>query len=97
MIPMIPETINICGVPHTINLCEDVFDVDRHFGQIDYAKAEIKINRDMPITMQMQALIHEWVHGALVMIGRNDETQDEQLVQGLAMAINQTFCLKSEG
>ena len=91
---MIPETINICGVPHTVKLCEDNFTTDTHFGQIEYAKAEIRINRDMPPELQMQALCHEWVHGALVMLGFNDETSNEQFVQALAMAINQTFTVK---
>lgn len=93
---MIPKEINICGVPHTINLCVDNFTVDSHFGEIDYIKAEIRINKDMPESLQMQALCHEWLHGALVMLGFNEETQNEQFVQALSMAINQTFTLKQE-
>ena len=93
---MIPKEINICGVPHTIKLCVDNFTVDSHFGEIDYIKAEIRINKDMPESLQMQALCHEWLHGALVMLGFNDETQNEQFVQALSVAINQTFTLKQE-
>lgn len=89
-----PETINICGVPFTVKLCEDNFVSDSHFGEITYTKAEIRINKDMPEEMQKQALVHEWLHGALVLLGFNDETGDEQLVQGLANAIYQTFKLK---
>ena len=48
----------------------------------------------MPEALQLQSLIHEWVHGALVMIGQNELTQDEVLVQCLAAAINQTFQFK---
>lgn len=29
-------TVNICGIPHKVVECEDKFDVDSHFGQIDY-------------------------------------------------------------
>ena len=93
---MIPKTINICGVPHTVKLCEDSFALDSHFGEINYTKAEIRINKDMPEVLQVQTLIHEWVHGMLVMIGRNEEAQDEQFVQCLSMAINQTFTVKTE-
>ena len=91
---MIPSTINICGVPHTVRLCVDEFDLDSHFGQIEYTQALIKINQDMPEPMQMQSLCHEWLHGALVMLGFNEQSQNEQFVQALSMAINLTFDFK---
>ena len=31
---MMPETVNICGIPHKVILCEDSFDSDLHLGQI---------------------------------------------------------------
>ena len=93
---MIPKSINICGVPHSVVLCEDNFTIDSHFGEIDYIKAQIKLNRAMPEPMQMQALCHEWLHGALVALGFNDETGNEQFVQALASAINQTFTPKED-
>ena len=91
---MIPSIINICGVPHTVCLCKDEFDIDSHFGQIEYTQALIKINQDMPEEMQKQALCHEWLHGALVMLGFNEHSQNDQFVQALSMAINQTFTVK---
>lgn len=91
---MIPSIINICGVPHTVMLCKDEFDIDSHFGQIDYTQALIKINQDMPESLQQQTLCHEWLHGALVMLGFNDLSANEQLVQALSAAINQTFTVK---
>ena len=35
--------VNICGIPHKVVECEDRFDVDIHFGQIDYKACEIRI------------------------------------------------------
>ena len=93
---MIPNKINIVGVPHKVILCKDNFTIDSHFGEIDYTKAEIKINQDMPEPMQMQALCHEWLHGALVMLGFNDQTQNEQFVQALSAGINMSFDIKGE-
>ena len=94
---MIPDRINICGVPFAVRFCDDNFRFgDTHFGEIEYQKAEIRINRDMPETMKLQTLSHEWVHGAFVMIGRNDLTYDENLVQCLAVAINNTFTIREE-
>ena len=46
--------------------------------------------------MQMQTLIHEMLHGMLVLIGQNELAQDEQVVQSLSMAINQSFKLKED-
>ena len=43
---MIPNTINIVGVPHKVMLCKDNFAIDSHFGEFDYTKAEIKINQN---------------------------------------------------
>lgn len=93
---MIQKTVKICGIPHSVVLCEDNFNTDCHFGQIEYAKCEIRINKDMPEEMQQQTLIHEMLHGMLVMIGQSELAQDEQLVQSLAMAINQSFKLKED-
>lgn len=39
--------VNICGIPHRIVECEDKFNTDCHFGQIDYKACEIRINKDM--------------------------------------------------
>lgn len=91
---MIPAKINICGVPHLVRLCKDNFIVDSHFGEIEYTQALIKINQDMPEEMQKQALCHEWLHGALVMLGFKEQSQNEQFVQALSMAINMTFDVK---
>lgn len=73
---------------------EDNFNVDSHFGDINYTEAKIRINRDMPEDLQMVTLVHEWLHGALVMIGFNEEAQNEQFVQALSVAINQTFKIR---
>ena len=40
-------TVNICGIQHNIIECEDTFDVDTHFGQIDYKECRIKINKEL--------------------------------------------------
>lgn len=86
--------VNICGVPHTVIEKEDHFDVDAHFGQIDYKKCEIIINKDMSNEAKHEALCHEMVHGMFVHLGYNDYAQDEQLVQALGNAIYQGFKIK---
>ena len=85
-------TITICGIPYTVTECKDNFDADgRHFGQVDFLKAEIRINKDMAEAVKTEALVHEIVHAVLVHIGRPDLSEDEVFVQAFANALNQTF------
>ena len=94
---MIPKAINVCGIPYKVRLCEDNFNLDCHMGEITYATGEIRINDGMPEQLQTAALIHEWIHGALVMLGYQELSQNEQFVQAFSMAINQTFDIKGGG
>lgn len=91
---MIPEKVNICGITHRVIKCEDNFDIDLHLGQINYPSATIKINCNACEEMQMQALFHEMLHGMLIQIGRNEESQDECFVQSLSNALYQSFQIK---
>lgn len=86
--------VNICGVPHKIVEVTDTFDIDCHFGQIDYKKCEIKINKDMTKENKKETLCHEMVHGIFVHLGFNDLANDETLVQALGNAIYQSFDIK---
>ena len=88
------QNVTICGIPHTIIQCEDSFNTDLHFGQIDYGKCEIRLNKDLSEEAMREALVHEILHGILVHLGYNDEAQNEQFVQAVSNAINQTFTLK---
>jgi hypothetical protein len=86
--------IIICGIPYTIVLEKDNFDVDLHFGQIDYKTCTIRINNDISEALQIEALCHEMIHAILVHIGKGGMSQDEEFVQSLANAINQSFVPK---
>ena len=88
--------VNICGVRHTVIECNDNFNVDTHFGQIDYKACEIRINKDMSQENKAETLCHEMVHGIFVHLGYTNYAQDEQLVQALANAIYQGFSIKTE-
>ena len=84
-------TVKICGIPHKVIECEDSFNQDLHFGQIDYARGIIKINKDMPDEMKAETLCHEMLHGMLTHLGYHEQSQEEQFVQALANAISQSF------
>ena len=87
--------VNICGIPHKVIECEDNFNVDTHFGQIDYKACEIRINKDLTEENKKETICHEMVHGILTHLGYNDYSQDEQLVQALGNAIYQGFEIKA--
>lgn len=88
--------VNICGVKHKVVECEDKFDTDLHFGQIDYKTCEIRINKDLPEESKKETLCHEVLHGMLVHLGYAELSQDEQFVQALGNAIYQSFEIKAE-
>lgn len=86
--------VNICGVTHTVIECEDKFDVDIHFGQIDYKTCEIRINKNLAEEAKEESICHEMVHGMLVHLGYSELSQDETFVQGLGNAIYQGFDIR---
>lgn len=86
--------VNICGLKHEVIECEDLFNLDCHFGQIDYKDLVIKINKDMPKEVKDETICHEMLHGMLVHIGYTDLANDEHFVQALGNAIYQGFEIK---
>lgn len=87
-------TVMICGIPHKVRFVKDLFNVDTHFGQIDYNRADILINEDSSKEIQMESLCHEMIHGILIHIGREDLSADETFVQSLSNAIYGSFTVK---
>lgn len=85
--------VNICGLPYKVIECEDAFDADTHFGQVNYKDMEIRINKDMPREIKDETICHEMVHGILVHLGYSDRCNDEQFVQALGNAIYQGFTI----
>ena len=89
--------VNICGILHDVVEREDYFDVDTHFGQITYKDCEIRINKNMHEQAKKETICHEMVHGILVHLGYNEQSQDEQFVQAFGNAIYQGFEIKECG
>lgn len=91
------KEITICGIPYKIVPTKDVFDVDTHLGQINYITGEIRVNEKLQGEILYETLAHEIIHGILMYLGYEKESQDEQFVQALGNAINQTFKIKGVG
>ena len=91
------KTIKICGISYKIIEKECIESSSgRCLGLITHDEGTIEIRKGQQPDYYRQTLIHEVVHGMLVMIGRNDLSDDETFVQSLALAISQTFELKIE-
>ena len=89
--------VKICGIPYEVIDKECIESGNgRCLGQITYDECIIEMRKSQHPDYYKQTLIHEVVHGMLVMIGRNDLSDDETFVQALALAISQTFELKME-
>ncbi len=88
-------TVNICGMPHEVVWVDEPFG-NGDCGLISYREQEIKINKNMAPEMTEISLIHEMIHGILVAIGRNDLSENETLVQSLAVGIWQGFEVKKD-
>lgn len=86
--------VNICGMLHEVVESTDLFDCDAHFGQIDYKYARIRLNKDLSEEQKKETLCHEMVHGMLVHLGYNEQSDNEQFVQALGNAIYQGFEIK---
>ena len=80
------KRIMVAGIPFEIQYCHENFG-DGNCGEIEHCKQIIRINEDMAPEYKKQTLIHEMLHGILVMIGRNDLSMDETFVQSLAQGI----------
>ena len=84
--------VNICGISHTVEEKEDIFNANElHFGQIDFKKCEIYLSKESTSEVKKEALCHEMVHGILVHLGYNELSNDETFVQAFGNAIAQGF------
>lgn len=89
------DYVTICGIPYKIIPTEDLFNIDTHFGQINYTKCEIRINKNLKGEALSETLTHEILHGILLHLGYTEQMANEQFVQAVANAINQTFKIKN--
>lgn len=90
--------VYILGIMHKVVECDDVFNADLcHFGQIDYQNCLIKINKNMATDIKKETLCHEILHGILEHLGYSELSQDEQFVNSVSSAINQSFEIKRVG
>ena len=85
------KKINLLGVDITVNEVDVVCKEEPMRGVYNYLTATIKLDKNMPISMKNNVLIHELLHAMFDLLGYEDLRDDEQKVQAIATALNQLF------
>lgn len=90
----IPETVVVLGVPYKVERggCEPDED-----GYCSPSKRVIAIREGLGAESEAQTFLHELLHAILHQLARNDEYQDEQLVQGIAIGLHQALFSVTSG
>jgi len=85
------STINILGIPYTV---KRVPYIDRNLyraGEINFETQEIKLLDTLKEETAGITFFHELIHGILTGLNYLNETDDEKLVQGLAIGLYQAL------
>ena len=88
---MLPDSVNIFGLPFRVCITDCIDRHDAADGQIDFDEQVIKIWAGLSQKKREQVLLHEIVHGILEQLCFEDEREDERLVQGLAIGLHQAL------
>lgn len=85
------KKINLLGVDITVNEVDVVCKEEPMRGMYDYLTTTIKLDKNMPVSMKNNVLIHELLHATFDFLGYDELRDDEQKVQAMATALNQLF------
>lgn len=88
---MIPDSVNILGLDFPVLEMDNYDRHDVFDGEIVFDAQTIKIWGCLSETKKEQVLLHEVVHGILNQLGYDEERDNEQLVQGLAVGLHQAL------
>lgn len=83
--------IDILGVKFSVIEVDVVDKYSPKKGEINYLTNEIKLDKEMPLTLRNQVLTHEILHAIFDLLGFEEFGADEKMVQCLATAIHQVF------
>lgn len=85
------KPLMIGGIPFALSYSDNMErDEGVCLGETIHSECTITLKKDMPSELERVTLIHEMLHAMFVLIGRNDLSDDEQLVQSLALCIQNT-------
>lgn len=84
----IPDTVSVFGIPYRVEYggCES----DEN-GSCSPSLRVIRVREGLCPEQEQQVFLHELLHAVLAGLARDDEYQDEYLVQGLAIGLHQAL------
>lgn len=85
------KTINLLGVEIAIKETDVVNKLEPRKGEYDYLTATILLDKNMPVSMKNNTLMHELLHAMFDLLGYDDLRDDEQKVQAIASALSELF------
>lgn len=83
------KNINILGLTYTIEEVEQVDKNTRLFGEVDFVKQTIKIEKGLTEEKKLNVLLHEVLHAIFAELNFTNENENEHLIQSLANALYQ--------
>jgi predicted restriction endonuclease len=83
------KNINILGLTYEIKEVDVVNKEVLRAGEINYITQEIKIDKSLSTEKKNITLLHEIIHGICDQLQFDDLANNEQMVQGLAVALHQ--------
>ncbi len=87
----IPSRVCILGLDFAVEVVDEVSHETASDGEIDPTEQVIRIYSGLAPDKARQTFLHELMHGILQQLGRSDLSEDECLVQGLAIALHQAI------
>ena len=85
------KKIKILGVDFKVEEVECVSKEMLARGQINHLTCEIRIDKSMPEDAKKMTLMHEIMHAIFDLLGYSELEEDEEKVQGIAVALYQLF------
>jgi hypothetical protein len=85
----IPNEINIMGINFKVKIKDNKEFVDSEWGCVKYSICEIWINSGLTLQKRSYTFIHECTHAAFEMLGRQDNANDEGLVNCISAMLTQ--------
>ena len=82
------NTVSILGLEYKIHEVSQISKSELTLGQIDYVKQEILIDASLSKEKKEIVLLHEIIHGILEELFFIDISDNENAVQGLAVALH---------
>lgn len=83
------NSVNILGLTYKVNEVEVVSKEELRAGEINFLTQEIKIDKTLSVEKKNIALLHEVIHGICDQLHFEELSNNEQMVQGIAVALHQ--------